>query len=179
MDSSHFQLHVGPPELLSNVADSYAVLAVVYALAPAHGDVQVLHEGILTTLLVNRNRLSGWRAWFLSRPKKTQSFFRWLWSKMPECQLSSSMLAPASARGRLQRSAFTRTPSTKIQRHCLGVKWIRDAASGTICSSCINPCSSVAWLKIGVTGVRIAYASGGGWEWIRHTFICTSGPQNS
>ena len=73
------------------------------------------------------------------------------------------------------------TPSTKIQRYCLGVKsgWIRDAASGTICASCINPCSLVAWKKIGVSGVRIAYASGGGWEWMLHTFSCTSGPQNS
>ena len=59
------------------------------ALAPAQGDVQVLHEGILTTLLVNRNRLGGWRAWFLSRPKNTQSFFRYLWSKMPECSQTS------------------------------------------------------------------------------------------
>ena len=49
------------------------------------------------------------------------------------------------------------TPSTKSQRHCLGVKsgWIRDAASGTICASCINPCSLVAWKKVGVCGVRI------------------------
>ena len=117
MDASHFHLHVERPDLLSNVADSYAVLAVFWQtaeasrsegwrsacrnlleklqrriedpLAPAQGDVQVLHEGILTTLLVNRNRLGGWRAWFLSRPKPTQTFFRDLWSKMPECSQTS------------------------------------------------------------------------------------------
>ena len=96
VDASHFQLDTGRPELLSNVADSHAVLAVLWqtaeasrsegwrsacrnllealqrrmeqALAPAQGNVQVLHEGILTTLLVNRNRLGGWGAWFLNRP---------------------------------------------------------------------------------------------------------------
>ena len=54
-------------------------------LAPAQGNVQVLHEGILTTLLVNKNRLGELGEWFLGRPKKTQDFFRYLWSKMPEC----------------------------------------------------------------------------------------------
>ena len=83
VDPSHFHLNVEQPELLSNVADSYAVLAVFWqtaeasrsegwrsacrnlleklqrrieeALAPAQGDVQVLHEGILTTLLHGRS----------------------------------------------------------------------------------------------------------------------------
>ena len=83
VDPSHFHLNVEQPELLSNVADSYAVLAVLWqtaeasrsegwrsacrnlleklqrrieeALAPAQGDVQVLHEGILTTLLHGRS----------------------------------------------------------------------------------------------------------------------------
>ena len=92
VDASHFQLDTGRPELLSNVADSHAVLAVLWqtaevsrsdgrispcrnwlgalqgrlerALAPAQSNVQVLHEGILTTLLVNGSRLSGWGAWF-------------------------------------------------------------------------------------------------------------------
>ena len=108
MDASHFQLHVGPPELVLAVLWQTAEASrsegwrsacrnlleklqrrIEEALAPAQGDVQVLHEGILTTLLVNRNRLGGWPAWFLSRPKNTQSFFRYLWSKMPECSQTS------------------------------------------------------------------------------------------
>ena len=35
VDASHFQLHVDDPELLSNVADSYAVLAVFWQTAEA------------------------------------------------------------------------------------------------------------------------------------------------
>jgi hypothetical protein len=117
VDASHFHLHVGSPELLSNVADSYAAVAVLWQtaetsrseawrlacrnlpealqrrveqlLAPAQGTLHVLHEGTLTTLLVNKNRLSGWSEWFLSRPTNAQAFFRYVWSKMPECSQTS------------------------------------------------------------------------------------------
>ena len=117
VDPSHFHLihlnRVEQPEVLSNVADSYAVLAVFWKTAEAcqtegwrvaclnlfeklqrrieeapasrQGEVHVMHEGILTTLLVNRNRLSEWRAWFLKRPQVTQRFFRSLWINIPEC----------------------------------------------------------------------------------------------
>ena len=58
-------------------------------LAPAHGNVEVLHAEALTTLVVNRSRLSGWGTWFLGRPKRTQEFFRYLWEGMPECSHTS------------------------------------------------------------------------------------------
>ena len=102
VEGSHYQLKVQSPSLLGNMADSYAVLAVLWRIvetsripgwrlacsnlldallgrleqprAPAPGHVEVWHDGVRTTFAVHGGRLSGWREWLRGRSSAIQLF---------------------------------------------------------------------------------------------------------